>query len=111
MIENSDRSFSELLQVLTQGMSSLVSQELALIRLEITQAAGRVGTAITLFIIGGVIIGGAALALAVGAILLAAIYFPEWIVVLVVGGVMLLLGVSLLIGGRQTVRGLFKPHK
>lgn len=111
MMENSDRSLSELFQTLTQGMSSLVSQELALVRAETTQAVSRVGTGLSLFIIGGVIVGGAVLALAVGAILVTALYFPEWIAVLAVGGVMLLIGLSLLIGGRQTLRGIFKSHK
>lgn len=110
-MENSDRSLSELFQTLTQGLSSLVSQELALIRAETTQAVSRTGAGLSLVLVGGVIIGGAALALAVGAILLTAIYFPTWIAVLGVGVVMLVIGLSLVIGGRQTLRGIFKTHK
>ncbi len=111
MMENSERSLGELVQSLTQGVSSLVSQELALVKAEITQAVSRVVSGLSLFIVGSVIVGGAVLALAVGAILVAAIYFPEWMAVLAVGGVMLLVGLSLLIGGRRTLRGVFKTQK
>jgi len=96
---------ADLIHQASEQLSTLVRDELALARLEMTSKAKRAGT-------GAGLVGGAALlglyglfGVLAGAVLALALVVPAWAAALLVGGLLLVIaGVLALVGRRQFTR-------
>src|SRR5215203_7514459 len=93
---NNERSLGELFGDLARDMGTLVSQELALARTELTDKASQVGKDIAMLAVGGLVAYAGLLAI------LAAIIFlmadrgvPLWASALIVGALVAVIGVLL----------------
>jgi len=83
---NDERSLGELFGDLARDMGTLVSQELALARTELTDKASRVGKQVAMLAVGGLVAYAGLLAIIAAAIVLIADRgVPLWISALVVG--------------------------
>src|SRR5688572_18754079 len=83
---NDERSLGELFGDLARDMGTLVSQELALARTELTEKATRVGKDIAMLAVGGLVAYAGLLAIIAAVIVLIADRgVPLWISALVVG--------------------------
>lgn len=114
----SDRSLGELFGDLARDMGTLVSQEVALARTEMTEKASRVGKDIAFLAVGGLIVYAGLLAIIAAAIVLLAENGLSWwlsallvgLVVAVVGYVLLQKGIAALkredLAPRQTIESL-----
>ncbi len=81
-----ERSLGELFADLVRDMGTLVSQELALARTEMTEKASQVGKDIAFLAVGGMVAYAGLLAIIAAVIaLLAAIGVPLWLSALIVG--------------------------
>jgi len=92
-----NRPLGDLFGDLASDMSSLVRQEVALAKVEITQKAKYVGRNIGYLVIGGAVAYAAALAIIAAIIMLLAKVLPHWGAALIVGAVVGVIG-WLLIG-------------
>lgn len=96
-----DRSLGELFSELSQGVSTLLSQEIALVKVEMSQKISRAAKDATMLIIGGVLAFGGYIALiATLVLILASLGLHLWLSALIV--TVLLLAV----GGLLVQRGL-----
>ena len=83
---NDERSLGELFGDLARDMGTLVSQELALARTELTEKAARVGKEIAMLAVGGLVAYAGLLAIIAAVIVLIADRgVPLWVSALVVG--------------------------
>ena len=83
---NDERSLGELFGDLARDMGTLVSQELALARTELTDKAARVGKEIAMLAVGGLVAYAGLLAIIAAVIVLIADRgVPLWVSALVVG--------------------------
>jgi len=83
---NDERSLGELFGDLARDMGTLVSQELALARTELTDKASRVGKQVAMLAVGGLVAYAGLLAIIAAVIVLIADRgVPLWISALVVG--------------------------
>ena len=96
-----DRSLGELFSDLTREMSTLVRQEVALAKTEMTEKASVFGKNAAMLVVGGALLYAAFLALVATCVLALAIALPWWlaalimtIIVAIIGGVLAWLGVE-----------------
>lgn len=80
-----DRSLGELLSTLASETGTLVKQEVALMQVEMTQKATRVGTNIGFLVIGGAVAYAALLAILAAIIIGLGYFIPLWLSALIVG--------------------------
>jgi hypothetical protein len=114
----SDRSLGELFGDLARDMGTLVSQEVALARTEMTEKASRVGKDIAFLAVGGLIVYAGLLAIIAAVIVLLAQNGVSWwlsallvgVVVAVIGYVIVQKGITALkredLAPRQTIESL-----
>jgi uncharacterized BrkB/YihY/UPF0761 family membrane protein len=96
-----NRPLGDLFSDLATDMSSLVRQEVALAKVEITQKAKYVGRNIGYLVVGGAVAYAALLAIIAAIIMLLAKFVPHWGAALIVGAVVGGIG-WLLIGKAMT---------
>jgi uncharacterized membrane protein YqjE len=102
---NDERSLGELFGDLARDMGTLVSQELALARTELTEKATRVGKEIAMLAVGGLVAYAGLLAIIAAVIVLIAdLGVPLWISALVVGLVIAGIGYLLVQRGITALR-------
>jgi uncharacterized membrane protein YqjE len=96
-----DRSLGELFSDLTREMSTLVRQEVALAKTEMTEKASVFGKNAAMLAVGGALLYAAFLALVATCVLALAIALPWWlaalimtIIVAIIGGVLAWMGVE-----------------
>lgn len=96
-----DRSLGELFSDLTRDMSTLVRQEVALAKTEMTEKASALGKNAAMMVVGGALLYAAFLALVAAAIIALANAMPWWlaamivtIIVAIIGGVIALMGIQ-----------------
>ena len=99
-----DRSLGDLFAELLQETSTLVRQEVALARTEMTQAASQAGKYIGFLAIGGAIAYGGFLAIMAAVILLVAAVLPWWLSALLVGLVVAGIGYFLIRKGLDALK-------
>ncbi|HKR15050.1 MAG TPA: phage holin family protein [Pyrinomonadaceae bacterium] len=80
-----ERPLGELFSDLVNETTTLVRNEVALAKVEITQKATKVGRNIGSLVVGGAIAYGALLALGAATIMLLARVMPGWVAALIVG--------------------------
>lgn len=90
-----DRSLGELFSDLTREMSTLVRQEVALARTEMTEKASVAGKNAALLAVGGVMLFTAFLALVATAIIALANTVPWWLAALIVTVIVAIIGIVL----------------
>lgn len=99
-----DRSLGELFADLARDTSTLVRQEVALAKTEMTEKATKVGKDVASMAVGGAIAYAGLLALIAGVILgLGALGLPLWISALLVGAVVAVIGYVLIQRGRESL--------
>ena len=101
---NQDRSLGELFAELTNETSTLVRQEVALAKIEITQKASQASRNIGFLAVGGAIAYAAFLALMAAAIIGLAHVMPWWGAALVVGVVVAILACVLIFKALSALR-------
>jgi hypothetical protein len=118
-----ERSLGDLFSDLARDMGTLVSQEVALARTELTQKATQVGKDIAILAVGGLVAYAGLLALIGGVIfLLAERGLPLWASAMLVGGIIAIIGYVLVQRGisalkqqdltpRQTIESLKEDTK
>ena len=118
-----ERSLGDLFSDLARDMGTLVSQEVALARTELTQKAVQVGKDIAILAVGGLVAYAGLLALIGGVIfLLAERGLPLWASAMLVGGIIAIIGYVLVQRGisalkqqdltpRQTIESLKEDTK
>jgi len=97
-------SLGELFAELTREMSTLVRQEVALARVEMTQKASRAGRNVGFLALGGAVAYAGFLALMAAVILLLAQLMPFWVSALVVGLVVAGIGYFLVRKGLDALK-------
>jgi len=102
---NDERSLGELFGDLARDMGTLVSQELALARTELSEKAARVGKQIAMLAVGGLVAYAGLLAIIAAVIVLIADRgVPLWVSALVVGLVVAGIGYLLVQRGISALR-------
>jgi len=102
---NNERSLGELFGDLARDMGTLVSQELALARTELTDKAARVGKDVAMLAAGGLIAYAGLLAIVAAVIVLIADQgVPLWVSALVIGLVVAGIGYLLVQRGISALR-------
>ncbi len=96
-----DRSLGELFSDLTREMSTLVRQEVALAKTEMTEKSKSLSRDAAMLVVGGALLYAAFLALVATAIIALAYAMPWWlaalivtIIVAIIGGVMVRMGLE-----------------
>lgn len=90
-----DRSIGELFGELAQEVGSLVRQEIALAKVEMSGKAAEAGKSAGMVAAGGTLAHAGLLAVIAGAILALGTLIPLWVAALVVGAVVLAVGAAL----------------
>ncbi len=80
-----ERPLGELFSDLVNETSNLVRNEVALVKVELTQKAAKVGRNVGSLVIGGAIAYAALLAFGAAAIMLLSTVMPGWVAALIVG--------------------------
>ena len=102
-----ERSLGELFGDLSRETSTLVRQEVALARTELTQTATQVGKDVGFLAVGGAIAYAGLLALIAAVILvLVAVGLPAWLSALIVGVVVAGVGYALVRQGLAALKGV-----
>jgi uncharacterized membrane protein YqjE len=102
---NNERSLGELFGDLARDMGTLVSQELALARTELTEKASQVGKDIAMLAVGGLVAYAGLLAIIAAVIVLIADRgVPLWVSALIVGLVVAGIGYLLVQRGISALR-------
>ena len=104
-----DRPLGEVAKNLTSDVSLLVRQEIELAKAEMGQKARTAAPGIGMFGGAGIVALCAAGALTAFAVLVFAIFLPEWAAALIVGAVLAALAVELVRQGKQRVADAGKP--
>jgi hypothetical protein len=99
-----ERSLGELFSELAGETSTLVRQEVALAKTELTQKAGEVGRNVGFLVVGGAVTYAAFLALMAAAVIGLAHAIPWWAAALVVGLVVGLVGGALMFKAAYALR-------
>ncbi len=100
-----DRSLGELFSTLTRDLSTLVRQEVALAKAELTRAASEVGKDIGFLAVGGAVAyAGVLVLLAALVLVLVAIGLPAWLSALIVGVVVAGAGYALVQRGLSALK-------
>jgi hypothetical protein len=92
MADKQERSIGELFAGLASETATLIRQEVALAKVELTQKASKAGANIGSLAIGGALAYAALLCVLAGAINLLAGLMPWWVAALVVAGIVGLVG-------------------
>jgi hypothetical protein len=111
-----DRSFGSLLTELTQETTTLVQQEVALAKAEMSEKISQVGSGLATLIIGGFILFAGLLKLLDAAIFGIAELLPPdltpWLAALIVGVVVAIIGAVMLQKGRSNLKsGNLAPRR
>lgn len=107
-----ERPLGELFSDLVTETTTLVRNEVALAKVEMTQKATAVGRNIGSLVIGGAIGYAALLALCAAAILLLALAVPAWLAALIVGVVVAVVAWVLISKALTTLRNMdLKPRE
>jgi len=101
-----ERSLGELFSELTQGMATLVRQEIALASTEMSHKASRAGEQIGYVVAGGAVAYAGFLAIVGAVIAILDIFMPIWLSALVVGALVALVGYMLLQRGLTALKNL-----
>ena len=103
-----DRSLGALISELAQDTTTLVQQEVALAKAEMSEKASQVGRGISTLAIGGVVLLAGLLALIDFAIYGLAELLPEdlspWLGALIVGAILSVIGYVMLQNGRKEIK-------
>jgi xanthine/uracil permease len=99
-----ERSLGELFTELSRQTSTLVRQEVALAKTEMSQKASRVGKDVGMLAAAGAVAYAGFLAILAGIILLLARPLPDWLAALIVGVVVVAIGYVLLQRGRAALK-------
>lgn len=99
-----DRSLGELFAELSRETSTLVRQEVALAKTELTQKATRVGKDVGFLLAGGFVLYAGFLALLAAAILALSHAIPTWASALVIGAIVLVVGGILVAKGIEDLK-------
>lgn len=100
---NEERSLGELLGAVTNDLSALVRDEIALAKAEIQQTISKAVKDIVFIVVGGFFAYTGLLALIAAAILGLANVVAPWLSALIIGGVIALVGVVLLLRGINSI--------
>jgi len=98
-----DRSLGELFADLAQETSTLVRQEVALAKTELTQKASRVGRDVAMLVVGGAVAYAGLLVLLAAVVFGLATFMPNWLAALIVGLVVAAVGYFLVQRGRDAL--------
>jgi hypothetical protein len=98
-----DASIGQLTSQLTEQLSRLVRDEMALAQLEAKQRAKRFGLGIGMFGVGGVFLFFGACAGLTAAILGLAIVVPAWLAALIVAGALIVLAGMVALTGKKSI--------
>jgi len=98
-----DRSLGELFAELSRESTTLVRQEIALAKAEMTQKATRVGKDVGFLVAGGAVLYAGFLGIMAAVILLLALFLPDWLAALIVGVAIAAVGGVLVQKGRQAL--------
>ena len=101
--QKDDRSLGELFADLARDTSTLVRQEVALAKTEMTDKATKVGKDIASMAVGGAVAYAGLLALIAGVILGLGEFIPLWISALLIGAVVAGIGYMLIQRGRSAL--------
>jgi uncharacterized membrane protein YqjE len=102
---NDERSLGDLFGDLARDMGTLVSQEVALARTELTEKASQVGKDIAMLAVGGLVAYAGLLAIIAAVILLIATWgVPLWVSALVVGVIVALIGAAMVQWGISALK-------
>jgi hypothetical protein len=105
---NDDRSLGTLVADLTRESTTLVQQEVALARAEVSEKVSQVGTALASLIIGGLVLFAGLLKLLDAAIYGIGEMFPPdlgpWLAALIVGAIVAIIGMVMLQKGRRNLK-------
>jgi len=99
-----DRSLGELFAELTRQTSTLIRQEVALAKTEMTDKASKAGRDIASLAVGGAIAYAGLLAIIAAVILLLAEAIPDWLSALIVGLVVAAVGYFLIQRGLKSLK-------
>ncbi len=103
---SADPSLGELFSSLTANTQTLVKQELALAKTELTQSAKDIGMAIGKLVAAALILYAGLIVLLFTAVaLLHKIAFSWWVSALIVGGVVILIGLLLVLRAKSQLSG------
>ena len=103
---NEERSLGELLGAVTNDLSALVRDEIALAKAEIQQTISQAVKDVVFIVVGGFFAYTGLLALIAAAILGLANVVAPWLSALLIGGVIALVGVILLLRGVNNISNL-----
>jgi uncharacterized membrane protein YphA (DoxX/SURF4 family) len=92
MADKQDRSIGELIAELAGETATLVRQEVALAKVELSHKAGQVGSELASLAVGGALAYAALLCVLAGAISLLAGMMPWWAAALLVGAIVGVIG-------------------
>lgn len=98
-----DRGIGTLINDVTQTISRLFRQELALAKAELGSDLGRIGGGVAMLAAGGLALFAGLLALIATAIIALAIALPAWLAALIVAVVVMAIGGVLLLMGRRAM--------
>ena len=101
-----DRTLGEVLGDVTNDLSALVSDEIALAKAEIQQTIGEAVKDLVFIVLGGFFAYTGLLALIAAAILGLANVIAPWLSALIIGGIIALIGVVLLLRGINNISNL-----
>jgi hypothetical protein len=105
---NDDRSLGTLVADLTRESTTLVHQEVALARAEVSEKVSQVGTALASLMIGGLVLFAGLLKLLDAAIYGIGEMFPPdlgpWLAALIVGAIVAIIGMVMLQKGRRNLK-------
>jgi hypothetical protein len=105
---NDDRSLGTLVADLTRESTTLVQQEVALARAEVSEKVSQVGTALASLIIGGLVLFAGLLKLLDAAIYGIGEMVPPdlgpWLAALIVGAIVAIIGMVMLQKGRRNLK-------
>jgi hypothetical protein len=101
----SDRSLTGLVTELTRESATLVRQEVALAKSELTEKVKEAGWGLAATVVGGLLLLVAFEALMAGAILGLSSQVEPWLAAVIIGGAVALIGAVVLAKGIVTLRG------
>lgn len=99
-----DRSIGELFADLARDTSTLVRQEVALAKTEISDKISKVGKDVASMAVGGAVAYAGFLAIIAALILLLGEVMDTWLAAFIVGGVVVLVGYMLIQRGREALK-------
>ncbi len=107
-----DRSLGELFAELSQETSTLVRQEVALAKAEMSQHASRIGKDIGFLAVGGTVLYAGFLVILAGVTIILAELMPWWLSTLLVGIIVAGVGFGLVQKGRNDLKqSTFAPKQ